>query len=101
MNVLVKSANANFTKASEVVIPEIFNRRFKTNIPDLDEVFGGAGFIPGFMATIAAPAGVGKSSFCLQLLQALEDTGKKTAYISGEETIEQVSFALILLFLLS
>ena len=93
MNVLVKSANANFTKASEVVIPEIFNRRFKTNIPDLDEVFGGAGFIPGFMATIAAPAGVGKSSFCLQLLQALEDTGKKTAYISGEETIEQVSFA--------
>jgi len=93
MNVLIKSANTNFTRASDVIIPEIFNRRFKTNVPDLDEVFGGAGFIPGFMATLAAPAGVGKSSFALQLLQTLEDTGKKTAYISGEETIEQVSFA--------
>jgi len=87
------SVNKNFTRVSDVQIPEIYNRKFMTGIPDLDEAFGGSGFLPGSVITLAAPAGVGKSSIALQLLQALEETGKKTAYISGEETLEQVSFA--------
>jgi len=87
------TTNKNFTRVSDVQIPEIYNRKFKTGIPDLDEAFGGSGFLPGSVITLAAPAGVGKSSISLQLLQALEETGKKTAYISGEETLEQVSFA--------
>ena len=88
------TVNKNFTRAGEVQVPEIYNRKFKTGIPDLDEAFGGQeGFLPGAVITLAAPAGVGKSSISLQLLQALEETGKKTAYISGEETLEQVAFA--------
>jgi len=87
------SINKNFTRVSDVQIPEIYNRKFLTGIPDLDEAFGGSGFLPGSVINLAAPAGVGKSSIALQLLQALEETGKKTAYISGEETLEQVSFA--------
>ena len=87
------TVNKNFTRAGEVQVPEIYNRRFKTGIPDLDEAFGGGGFLPGAVSCLAAPAGVGKSSISLQLLQALEETGKKTAYISGEETLEQVAFA--------
>ena len=87
------TTNKNFTRVSDVQIPEIYNRKFKTGIPDLDEAFGGSGFLPGSVITLAAPAGVGKSSISLQLLQALEETGKNTAYISGEETLEQVSFA--------
>jgi predicted ATP-dependent serine protease len=85
--------NKNFTRVGDVQIPEIYNRKFKTGIPDLDEAFGGSGFLPGSVITLAAPAGVGKSSISLQLLQSLEETGKKTAYISGEETLEQVAFA--------
>ena len=87
------TTNKNFTRAGEVQVPEIYNRKFKTGIPDLDEAFGGTGFLPGSVINLAAPAGVGKSSISLQLLQALEETGKKTAYISGEETLEQVAFA--------
>ena len=87
------TTNKNFTRVADVKIPEIYFRKFKTGINDLDEAFGGQGFLPGSVITLAAPAGVGKSSIALQLLQTLEDTGKKTAYISAEETLEQVSFA--------
>ena len=87
------TTNKNFTRVADVKIPEIYFRKFKTNIPDLDEAFGGQGFLPGSVITLAAPAGVGKSSISLQLLESLEKTGKKTAYISAEETLEQVSFA--------
>jgi len=87
------TTNKNFTRVSDVQIPEIYSRKFKTGIPDLDEAFGGTGFLPGSVINLAAPAGVGKSSISLQLLQALEETEKKTAYISGEETLEQVAFA--------
>ena len=92
MNVL-QSSNKSFTRASDVVIPEIYNRRILTGIEDLDELFGGQGFLPGQMITVAAGAGTGKSSFLLQMLQALENIGKRTAYISGEETIQQISFS--------
>lgn len=93
MNVLSTSNTKNFTRASDVRIPEIYSRRFKTGKDDLDELFGGQGFLPGQMITVAAGAGTGKSSFLLQMMQSLEDAGKKTAYISAEESIEQVSFA--------
>jgi predicted ATP-dependent serine protease len=94
MNVLGSSSiNKNFTRASEVVIPDIYNRRFKTGKESLDFLFGGSGFLPGQMITVAAGAGTGKTVFLLQVLQSLEEQGKKTAYVSGEENIEQISFA--------
>ena len=93
MQVLTQSSNKNFTRAEDVQIPEIYSRRFITGIEDLDELFGGQGFLPGQIITIAAGAGTGKSSFLLQLMQLLENTGKRTAYISGEEEIPQISYA--------
>ena len=94
MNILStqSSANKQFTRASEVVIPEIFNRRFFTGKEELDNVFGGSGFIPGFTFTLAAAPGTGKTTLCLQTLELLELNGKRTAYISGEETQEQLAF---------
>lgn len=93
MNVLQQtSANKQFTRASQIVIPEIFNRRFFTGKEELDNLFGGSGFIPGFTFTLAAAPGTGKTTICLQTLELLEQSGKKTAYISGEETQEQLAF---------
>ncbi len=93
MNVLKQtSANKQFTRASDIVIPEIFNRRFFTGKEELDNLFGGSGFIPGFTFTLAAAPGTGKTTICLQTLELLERSGKKTAYISGEETQEQLAF---------
>jgi DNA repair protein RadA/Sms len=93
MNIIETSSfNKNFTRASDIVIPDIYNRRFKTGKEDLDFLFGGSGFLPGFTFTMAAAAGTGKTSFLLQMLELLEKSGKKTAYISGEENVEQLAF---------
>jgi predicted ATP-dependent serine protease len=86
------SSNQNFTRASDVKIPDIYNRRFKTGKEDLDNIFGGNGFLPGFTFTLAAAPGTGKTSMLLQILELLEMNGKKTAYISGEENVEQLAF---------
>jgi predicted ATP-dependent serine protease len=93
MNVLKNSStNKNFTRAGEVKIPEIYNRRFKSGKEDLDNIFGGAGFMPGLTFTLAAAPGTGKTSMLLQILELLEQSGKRTAYISGEENVEQLAF---------
>lgn len=93
MQVLTNSYNRNFTRASDVKIPDIYNRRFKSGKEDLDNMFGGAGFMPNLTFTLAAAPGTGKTSMLLQILELLEHTGKKTAYISGEENVEQLAFA--------
>lgn len=92
MNVLTNNTNAQFTRAADVKIPDVYNRRFKTGKEDLDAIFGGAGFLPGMTLTLAAAPGTGKTSFLIQILELLERSGKKTAYISGEEGIEQLAF---------
>lgn len=93
MNVIKNSTtNKNFTRAQDVKIPEIYNRRFKSGKEDLDNIFGGNGFLPGFTFTLAAAPGTGKTSMLLQILELLEAQGKKTAYISGEENVEQLAF---------
>lgn len=84
--------NQNFKRAEDVQIPEIYNRRFKTGVEGIDELFGGAGFMPNFTFTLAAAPGTGKTSILLQILELLEMTGKKTVYISGEENVEQLAF---------
>lgn len=93
MNVISNATNKNFTRAQDVVIPEIYSRRFKTGKEDLDNIFGGAGFMPNLTFTLAASPGCGKTSLLLQVLELLEQTGKRTAYISGEENVEQLAFA--------
>lgn len=92
MNVLQQTHNNQFIRASDVVIPDIFNRRFFTGKEELDNVFGGSGFVPGFTFTLAAAPGTGKTTICLQTLELLELAGKSTAYVSGEETQEQLAF---------
>lgn len=91
MNVLTNSTVKNFTRASDVRIPEIYSRRFKTGKEDLDNIFGGS-IMPNLTFTLAAAPGTGKTSMLLQTLELLEQTGKKTAYISGEEGVEQLAF---------
>lgn len=91
MNVLTNSTTKNFTRAANVRIPEIYSRRFKTGKDDLDNIFGGS-IMPNLTFTLAAAPGTGKTSMLLQTLELLEQTGKKTAYISGEEGVEQLAF---------
>jgi DNA repair protein RadA/Sms len=89
----VIKAATKFQRVSEVVIPDVFNRRFKTGVADLDVALGGDGFVPGSTFTLAGEPGAGKTTLLLQVLELLERSGKKTAYISGEESIYQLAFA--------
>lgn len=88
----VIKSNNQFQRAKDVTIPAIYSRRFKTGEEDLDALFGGQGFLPGMSFTLAAGPGTGKTTLLIQMLEKLELTGKKTAYVSAEESVEQLAF---------
>lgn len=58
-------------------------------VPDeeLNRVLGG-GLVPGSVTLIGGDPGIGKSTLLLQL--GLNTTGKKTLYVSGEESANQI-----------
>lgn len=87
----------DFVAANKVKIPEIYFHRLKTGLEEVDEFLGGAndkcgGILRGGVYIIAAGAGTGKSTFCLQLADALCQNNARVAYATGEESIEQLAF---------
>ena len=61
--------------------------RLVSNIPELDRIFGG-GMVAGSVILLGGEPGIGKSTLVLQLASLID---KKCFYISGEESIEQIS----------
>ena len=64
-------------------------KRHLTNIEEFDRVTGG-GLVPSSAVLIGGDPGIGKSTLLLQLVCKLGLAGQKTAYITGEESVEQV-----------
>ena len=63
--------------------------RLHTGIDDLDVVLGG-GFLPGGVVLLAGQPGIGKSTLLTQI--AATTSAKSTVlYVSGEESIQQIS----------
>jgi predicted ATP-dependent serine protease len=64
------------------------------DIPIMNTMFNGDGLIAGQRITVAAPRGVGKTTFLLAALQSVSkaNVGLRTAYISNEECVEQLAF---------
>jgi predicted ATP-dependent serine protease len=81
----------DFQRVSNINIPDIFYRRMKTGMSDLDEIFGN-GILPGSSFTLTARAGCGKTTFLLQLCEALANNNYKVGYASGEENTFQLAF---------
>ena len=63
--------------------------RLSTGISELDRVLGG-GLVSGAAVLIGGDPGIGKSTLLLQAMVSLSNKGK-TLYITGEESIQQVS----------
>src|SRR6478735_12762131 len=61
--------------------------RFLIKDQELQRVLGG-GVVPGSVILIGGEPGIGKSTLMLQI--ALQFTGKKVLYISGEESESQI-----------
>lgn len=70
-------------------IKEAKRERFKTNIEELNRVFGG-GVVLGSLVLIGGEPGIGKSTLLLQLGRDFSSQGEKVIYVSGEESLEQI-----------
>lgn len=86
----IKMTSTKFQPINSVVIPEIFNRRMKSGNEKIDAAFGG-GILPGSSTTLTARAGMGKTTFVLQLLESLHNNHYKVGYCSSEESVAQLA----------
>jgi DNA repair protein RadA/Sms len=79
--------SSSLMKLRDVPIEEL--NRTPIGIPDLDRVLGG-GIVPGMAILIGGDPGIGKSTLLSQVLGLL---GKDNVvlYISGEESLQQIS----------
>lgn len=63
--------------------------RILTELSEFDRVLGG-GIVPGSLVLVGGDPGIGKSTLLLQICQILSNRKKKTLYISGEESLQQI-----------
>ncbi|PID31790.1 DNA repair protein RadA [Candidatus Saccharibacteria bacterium] len=63
--------------------------RLATGMRDVDHVLGG-GVVPGSVVLLAGQPGIGKSTVLMQLVSAMA-AKRSVLYVSGEESIHQVS----------
>ncbi|MBE0497693.1 MAG: DNA repair protein RadA [Campylobacterales bacterium] len=72
---------------TEVVETEV--ERFSSDDVELDLVLGG-GIVPGSLTLIGGSPGVGKSTLLLKIGSNIAKQGKKTLYVTGEESEGQI-----------
>ncbi len=63
--------------------------RVMTQLTELDRLLGG-GMVPGSVILLGGDPGIGKSTLVLQILARLGEQGGKVAYLSGEESADQI-----------
>src|SRR5436190_18216021 len=71
----------------DVRTPEI--ARLETGIREFDRVLGG-GLVPGSLVLLGGSPGIGKSTLTGMALGNLEQSGRTTLYVSGEESAAQI-----------
>jgi DNA repair protein RadA/Sms len=76
------------TKIGDVKLKD--EPRTATNVLELDRILGG-GLVGGQVALLAGPPGIGKSTLSLQAAAKLAVGGRTILYVSGEESLRQVS----------
>ena len=72
---------------AEVRAPRV--ARLRTGIGELDRVLGG-GLVPGSLVLLGGSPGIGKSTLTTMALGRLAAAGRRTLYVSGEESAAQV-----------
>lgn len=83
---------AGASEASIIALPQISTTqasRLSTGLEELDRVLGG-GLVMGSVILIGGDPGIGKSTLLLQALAHLPDPSK-ALYVTGEESLQQVS----------
>ncbi len=70
-------------------VPIEESRAQTSGVPELDRVLGG-GLVPGAAVLLAGEPGVGKSTLLLEVAAQTARAGRRTLYVSGEESAAQV-----------
>lgn len=65
-------------------------QRIPTKVNEFDRVLGG-GFVEGSIVLLGGDPGIGKSTLALQAAHQLSLDGKKVLYVTGEESVGQLS----------
>jgi len=63
--------------------------RFRLGFAEVNRVLGG-GLVPGSLVLFGGEPGIGKSTLLLQIAGMMADNGEVVAYVSGEESVNQV-----------
>lgn len=82
--------DSQFQKVEDIEIPDIFYRKMKCGISEIDILFTD-GFLPGGTFTLTAEPGCGKTTLMLQILNGL-DENYAVGYATGEENIFQLAY---------
>lgn len=89
---LKESSSVSQTTSRPQPITEIEHtqvERFKSGDEELDTVLGG-GIVPGSLTLIGGSPGVGKSTLLLKIAANVAQGGRRTLYVTGEESVGQV-----------
>jgi DNA repair protein RadA/Sms len=70
-------------------VAAIEHERLSTGIGELDNVLGG-GIVPGSLVLIGGAPGIGKSTLTTMVLANLVAAGRRTLYVSAEESAAQI-----------
>ena len=70
-------------------VQAVKHKRLQTGIKELDRVLGG-GLVPGSLVLLGGSPGIGKSTLTSMALGNLQGAGKRTLYVSGEESAAQI-----------
>src|ERR1044071_7094725 len=88
-----KAASATSGRAVKPVplsqVEAVRYARLATGINELDRVLGG-GLVPGSLVLIGGSPGIGKSTLTSMALGTLQRAGRRTLYVSGEESAAQI-----------
>ncbi len=85
-----KSAPVQSLKIRKVSLEDSLESRLATGISEFDRVLGG-GILSDSLMLLSGDPGIGKSTLALQVSLELAKTGKQVLYISGEESVQQIS----------
>ncbi len=83
-------AGVEMVKQKPILISDVISdeeSRIDTSSNELNRVLGG-GLVPGSLVLIGGEPGIGKSTLVLQVV--LNMKGKRTLYVSGEESVKQL-----------
>src|SRR4051812_31084770 len=82
-----RMAAARVVPLRDVEVPRV--ERLQTGIGEFDRVLGG-GLVPGSLVLLGGSPGIGKSTLTNMALGNLQAAGRRTLYVSGEESAAQI-----------